>query len=278
MDIIMCNRAAQLHAAGADDTAADWMLGDTICASHNNSPSSGLEEMFPSQGNITGDREEGPSGLPSGEPSELTICEVSNQLKDLMEVVKTLVSDQRQTWERVEGIGAEVYQLQWGDAWHASTRPHERSSSWQSEATVDAEIRARDEQLLIAQQELNREIEQLKQQEIAASRQGDKNAHRMKEALQKRADNSEKHVSQIRARQHSNEELARAAEAYQQHRQVLDGYQLYGNCLWGDQCICISVNVPISLIASLKEYLKQSHKKNSFFVQTNFALSPLFIQ
>ena len=71
-----------------------------------------------------------------------------------------------------------------------------------------------DEQLLIAQQELDREIEQLKQQEIAASRQGAKNTCRMREALQKRADNAEKCISQIRARQHSDEELARAAEAY----------------------------------------------------------------
>ena len=229
MDIVIRNRAVQLRAAGADDTAADWMSGDTIHASHNNSPSSGLEEMFPSQGNITGDRGEGPSGLPSSESSEPTIREVSNQLKDLIEVVKTLVSDQRQTWERVEGLGAEVYQLQWGNAWRALTRPHERSSSQQSEDTVDAKIRARDEQLLIAQQELDCEIEQLKQQEIAANRQGAKNTCRMREALQKRANNAEKCVSQIRARQHSDEELARAAEAYQQHRQVLDGYQRISN-------------------------------------------------
>ena len=74
----MCNRAAQLRTAGVDDTAADQMSGDTIHASHNNSLFSGLEEMFPSQGNIVGDRGEGPSGLPSGELSELTICEVSN--------------------------------------------------------------------------------------------------------------------------------------------------------------------------------------------------------
>ena len=105
------------------------MSGDTICASHNNSPSSGLEEMFPGQGNMAGDRGEGPSSLPGGESSELTICEVSNQLKDLMEVMKTLVSYQRQTRERIEGIGAEVYQLQRGDARRASIRPHERSSS-----------------------------------------------------------------------------------------------------------------------------------------------------
>ena len=47
----------------------------------------------------------------------------------------------------------------------------------------------------------------------------------MREALQKRADNAEKRVSQIRARQHSDEEWARAAEVYQQHRRALDGYQ-----------------------------------------------------
>ena len=112
----MHNRAAQLRATGVDNTAADRMLGDTIHASHNNSPSSGLEEMLPSQGNMAGDRGEGPSGLPGGKSSEPTICEVSNQLKDLIEVVKTLVSDQRQMRERVEGLGAEVYQLQRGDA------------------------------------------------------------------------------------------------------------------------------------------------------------------
>ena len=91
---------------------------------------------------------------------------------------------------------------------------------------VDVEIRARDQQLLIAQQELDREIEQLKQQEIAANRQGAENAHKMREALQKRANNAERRVSQIRARPHSNEELAYAAEAYQQHRRALGGYQL----------------------------------------------------
>ena len=53
--------------------------------------------MFSGQGNIGESRGEGPSGLPSNESSELMIREVSNQLKDLMEVVKTLVSDQRQT-------------------------------------------------------------------------------------------------------------------------------------------------------------------------------------
>ena len=51
----------------------------------------------------------------------------------------------------------------------------------------------------------------------------------MREALQKRADNAEKHVSQIRARQHSDEELACTAEAYQQHRRALDGYQRISN-------------------------------------------------
>ena len=69
----------------------------------------------------------------------------------------------------------------------------------------------------------------MKQQEIAASRQGAKSARRLREALQKRADNAEKHVSQIRARQHSDEKLARAAEAYQQHRRVLEGYQRISN-------------------------------------------------
>ena len=72
--------------------------------------------------------------------------------------------------------------------------------------------------MLIAQQELNHEIKQLKQQEVAASRQGAEKACRMREALQKRADNTEKCISEIRARQHSDEELAHAAEAYQQHR------------------------------------------------------------
>ena len=99
MDIVTRNRAVQIRAAGVDDTAADRMSGDTICASHNNSPSSGLEEMFPGQGNMAGDRGEGPSGLPGGESSEPMIREVSNQLKDLMEVVKASVSDQRQTRE-----------------------------------------------------------------------------------------------------------------------------------------------------------------------------------
>ena len=53
---------------------------------------------------MAGDRGEGPGGLPGGESSEPTICEVSNQLKALIEVMKTLVSDQRQTRERIEGI------------------------------------------------------------------------------------------------------------------------------------------------------------------------------
>ena len=97
MDIMTHNKAAQLHAAGTDDTVADKMSGDTIHASHSNSPSSRLEREFPDPGNIEENRGEGPSGLPSGELSELTIREVSNQLKDLMEVIKTLVSDQRQT-------------------------------------------------------------------------------------------------------------------------------------------------------------------------------------
>ena len=83
--------------------------------------------------------------------------------------------------------------------------------------------------MLIAQQELDHEIAQLKQQEVAASRQGAENACKLREALQKRADNAEKHVSQIRARQHSNEELAHAAETYQQHRRALDGYQCISN-------------------------------------------------
>ena len=107
----MRNRAAQPRTAGTDDTAADQMLGDTIRASHIPSPHTGLEEMFPSQGNITGDREDGPSGLPSNESSEPTIHEVSNQIKDLMEVMKTLASNQRQTQSQLEGLGAEVNQL-----------------------------------------------------------------------------------------------------------------------------------------------------------------------
>ena len=63
MSIMTRNRAAQPRTAGTDDTAADRMLGDTIRASHSPSPHTGLEEMFPSQGNITGDKEDGPSGL-----------------------------------------------------------------------------------------------------------------------------------------------------------------------------------------------------------------------
>ena len=54
------NKAVQHCTAGTDDTVADRMSGDTIRASHSISPHSGLEEMFPSQGNITGDREDGP--------------------------------------------------------------------------------------------------------------------------------------------------------------------------------------------------------------------------
>ena len=189
------NKAAQLRVTGMDDTAADRTLGDTIRASHSNSLFSRLERKFPDQGNIGENREEGPSGLLSDESSEPTIREVSNQIKDLVEVIKTLASNQRQAGDKLESLGAEVNQLQWGDAWRASTRPHERSSSWQSKGTVDAEIRARDEQWFIAQQELNQEIEQLKQQKIAASRQGAESACRLREALQKRADNAEKRVS-----------------------------------------------------------------------------------
>ena len=59
--------------------------------------------------------------------------------------------------------------------------------------------------------------------------QGAESARRLREALQKRADNAEKNVSQIRARQHSDEELAQAAEAYQQHRRALEGYQRISN-------------------------------------------------
>ena len=44
-------------------------------------------------------------------------------------------------------------------------------------------------------------------------------------------------MSQIRARQHSNEELAHTAEAYQQHRRVLEGYQHISNAgLTADTC------------------------------------------
>ena len=111
MSMMTRNKAAQHRTAGTDDTAADRMSGDTIRASHSTSPHSGLEEMFPSQGNITGDREDGPSGLPSNKSSEPTIRKVSNQIKDLMEVMKTLASNQRQTQSQLEGLGAEVNQL-----------------------------------------------------------------------------------------------------------------------------------------------------------------------
>ena len=47
--------------------------------------------------------------------------------------------------------------------------------------------------------------------------------------LSKGVNNAEKHVYQIRARQHSDEELAHAAETYQQHRRALDGYQCISN-------------------------------------------------
>ena len=86
-----------MHNALTDNTAADKTLGDTICASCSNSPSSRLEEVFPGQGNVGESRGEGPSGLPSSKSPDPTICEVSNQLKDLMKVIKTLFSDQRQT-------------------------------------------------------------------------------------------------------------------------------------------------------------------------------------
>ena len=129
--------------------------GDTVCASRSNSPFSRLEREFPEPGNIEENREEGPSGLLSDKSSEPMICEVSNQIKDLMEVIKTLASNQQQARDKLESLGAEVNQLQRGDARCASTRPHERSSSQQSEGIVDAEIRARDEQWFIAQQELD---------------------------------------------------------------------------------------------------------------------------
>ena len=71
----------------------------------------------------------------------------------------------------------------------------------------------------------------------------------MREALQKRADNAEKHVSQIRARQHCEEELSRAAEAYQQHRRVLDGYQCISNAgLTADTC-----HIPLTGIRGMSE-------------------------
>ena len=78
-----------------------------------------------------------------------------------MEVMKTWASNQRQTQSQLEGLGAEVNPLQRGDARHASTRPCKRSSSRRSEDAVDVEIRARDEQLLIAQQELDCEMVQI---------------------------------------------------------------------------------------------------------------------
>ena len=108
MSIMTRNRAAHPHTAGTDNTAADRMSGDTIRASHSPSPHTGLEEMFTSQGNITGDKEDGTSGLPSNESSEPMIHEVSNQIKDLMEVMKTLASNQRQTQSQLEGLGADV--------------------------------------------------------------------------------------------------------------------------------------------------------------------------
>ena len=90
----MCNKAAQLHIAGTDDTAADRTLGDTIHASRSNSPFSRIEREFHDHGNIEENREEGPSGLLSNKSPEPTIREVSNQIKDLIEVVKTLASNQ----------------------------------------------------------------------------------------------------------------------------------------------------------------------------------------
>ena len=108
MDIMMHNKAVQLCAAGTDDTAADKMLGDTIHAFCSNSPSSRLEREFPDQGNIGEYRGEGPIGLPSSKSPKPMICEVSNQLKDLIEVIKTLAADQRQTRDKIEGLGAEV--------------------------------------------------------------------------------------------------------------------------------------------------------------------------
>ena len=88
MEIMTCNKAAQLRVAGTDNTAADRTLGDTIHASCSNSPFSRIEREFPDQGNIEENREEGPSGLLSNELSKPMIREVSNQIKDLMEVVK----------------------------------------------------------------------------------------------------------------------------------------------------------------------------------------------
>ena len=40
------------------------------------------------------------------------IREVSNQIKDLMEVVKALASNQQQARDKLESLGAEVNQLQ----------------------------------------------------------------------------------------------------------------------------------------------------------------------
>ena len=82
MSIMTCNRAVQPRTTGTDDTAADQMSGDTIRASHSPSPHTGLEEVFPSQGNITGDREDGPSGLPSNESSEEDV-QIDNQPQNL---------------------------------------------------------------------------------------------------------------------------------------------------------------------------------------------------
>ena len=109
---MMHNKAVQLHAAGTDDTAVNKTSGDTIRASHSNCPFSRLEREFPDPGNVEENREEGPSSLPSGKFSEPTIHEVSNQIKDLMEVIKTLASNQQQTRDKLESWGAEVNQLQ----------------------------------------------------------------------------------------------------------------------------------------------------------------------
>ena len=90
---MMHNKAAQLCVAGTDDAAADRTMGDTIHASRSNSPFSRIEREFPDR-NMEENREEGPSGLLSNKSPEPTIREVSNQIKDLMEVVKTLASNQ----------------------------------------------------------------------------------------------------------------------------------------------------------------------------------------
>ena len=108
----MHNKAAQLCVAGTDDAAADRTMGDTVHASRSNGPFSRIEREFPDQGNMEENREEGPSDLLSNKSPEPTICEVSNQIKDLMEVVKTLASNQRQAGDRLESLGAEVNQLQ----------------------------------------------------------------------------------------------------------------------------------------------------------------------